>query len=91
MSLLEEILDRVVEAIENLDFPARANIYGDTISVFVDTYEVNEDPMGAVDEIRNAVEYACDELEYDDCECHEMVCVDFVLAEEEDEEDEGEF
>lgn len=87
MKLMEDILDRVLEAIEDLDFPASANVYGDKISVAVDTYEVSEDVMGAVDDIRNAVEYACEEIEYDDHEAHEMVVVDFRLVDEDEEED----
>lgn len=76
---------------QNFDYSARATSCNDgEISVFVDTWQVNEDTRGCMDDIRSACAHF-PELEHYDTECHEMVVVTFKVKGFEDEEDEEEY
>jgi len=64
-----------------LNYPVSANGYDDEceVSVYVDTYEVNEDPVGCMHDIIDGVSSKFPELVSVDTECHEMVVVTFKL------------
>ena len=87
---MEDYVGKIEECLENadLDFPFSVGSYDDeglTVSVFVDTYEVNEDPVGCMQDITSVVESEFPELESFDTECHEMVVVRFRARQDEDE------
>lgn len=74
---------------QKFDYNASATSCNDgEISVFVDTWEVNEDPVGCMTDIQSACAHF-PELEKHDTECHEMVVVTFKVKGfvDEDEED----
>jgi len=83
---VEEFLDS-----KDLDYTVDVGAFDDgIIYVSVETWEVNEDPMGCASEIRSLVEGEFVDLYEKDTECHEMVMVTFEILEDEDEEDDEE-
>lgn len=89
---VEELANKVEEHFDNqeLDFTPSVGCFEDEgiIYVSVDTWEVNEDPMGCADDIISLVSGKFPELDLNDTECHEMVMVTFKIDEDMlDEED----
>lgn len=78
---VERIVNQIDEAMDEADFDYEHSVQScndGEISIFVDTWQVNEDPVGCMQDI-SGVCASFPELGEEETECHESVVVTYKV------------